>query len=197
MAGLKRIIWHWTAGSYGVVDVELRHYHYVIDQNENIHDGHKPPESNISTKGGDYVAHTKGTNTGSIGIAIDAMHGAKHTPFSWGSHPMTEGQVQTLVELSADLHETYGIPVTRRTMLSHAEVEPTLGIRQRGKWDIAVLPGMNRPADPVVIGDELRRRVTAEIARRKKPVRLPLPTKTNPFAALIAAIVEFLKGLGR
>lgn len=195
---MKRIIWHWTAGAYGVVDIERKHYHFLIDQNGTVHDGDLPPEANRNTKDGRYVAHTRGTNTGAIGIAVDAMNGAIHTPFSWGSHPMTEAQITEMIKLTADLCETYNIPVTRSTTLSHAEVEPTLGIKQRGKWDIAVLPGMTRPTDPIVIGDELRRRVTQERVRRKQPARQPLP-KSKPaptgLAALFAKIMAAISRL--
>lgn len=193
---MKRIIWHWTAGAYGVVDMERKHYHFLIDQTGKVHEGHLPPEANLSTRDGNYVAHTRGTNTGAIGVAVDAMHGAQHTPFSWGSHPMTNVQVQAMVELTADLCETYRIPVRRSTILSHAEVEPTLGIKQRGKWDITVLPGMSKPTDPAVIGDELRRRVTEEMAKRRRSQKAPSErgsspqapkTPENPLMALLRA----------
>lgn len=56
----------------------------------------------------------------------------------------------------AEMAETYDIPVTPQTILTHAEVQPTLGIKQNGKWDINWLPGMDRPADPIAAGNRLR-----------------------------------------
>jgi trimethylamine:corrinoid methyltransferase-like protein len=60
------------------------------------------------------------------------------------------------VLVGGQLCRKYGIPITSSTVLTHAEVEPTLGIKQAGKWDIAWLPGMNAPADPLAVGNVLR-----------------------------------------
>jgi hypothetical protein len=49
-------------------------------------------------------------------------------------------QWQTLTEVVAELCMFYRIPVTPRTVLGHGEVEPNLGIAQRGKWDPMILP---------------------------------------------------------
>jgi hypothetical protein len=46
-------------------------------------------------------------------------------------------------------------------------VETVLGIKQRGKWDIAVLPFLGlRTAK--ACGDEMRKRVAAHLAQLKK-----------------------------
>jgi hypothetical protein len=45
-----------------------------------------------------------------------------------------------LAYVLAQLCKRYGIKVDRKTVLSHAEVQPTLKITQKGKWDIARLP---------------------------------------------------------
>jgi hypothetical protein len=39
----------------------------------------------------------------------------------------------------AQLCDVYGIPVTPETVLSHGEVQTTLGIAQSGKWDFTRL----------------------------------------------------------
>ncbi|MFN7881706.1 MAG: hypothetical protein ACK5PF_01635, partial [bacterium] len=62
---------------------------------------------------------------------------------------------------------------TRETVLTHAEVEPTLKIKQRGKWDITWLPDMKAPGDPVTVGDNLRAQITAAMA--PKPVAAKAP----------------------
>ena len=96
------------------------------------------------------------------------MHGARERPFDPGAYPIQQVQVDALVRLSAELARRYGIPVSRTTMLSHAEVQPTLGIKQSGKWDFMWLPGMAGPADPVALGDRLRGRVAAALRGEEK-----------------------------
>ena len=124
------------------------------------------PEDNISATDGKYAAHTLKANTGRIGVAVCGMMGAVERPFSAGPSPITWSQITVLVGLLADLCRRYDIPVERRTVLSHAEVQPTLGIAQRGKWDIAWLPGMAVAGDPVEIGDRIR----ADVIKHMKGV---------------------------
>ena len=120
---------------------------------------------------GRYAAHTRRCNTGSIGIALCGMHGARERPFDAGKHPIHSRQIDALAGLAADLCEGYGIPVTPRTVLTHAEVQPTLGIGQRGKWDITWLPGAKGPMGPVNAGNILRGRITSEIQQPARPPR--------------------------
>lgn len=157
--GLTRVHWHWTAGGGYPSDLDRQHYHYLIDRDGQVHHGRWPVEANIALKSGAYAAHTLNANTGAIGIGVCGMAGASERPFSPGRAPMTELQIDALVELTAQLCRDHGIQVARRTVLSHAEVQPTLGIKQRGKWDISWLPGMAAPSDPVRVGDGLRARV--------------------------------------
>jgi len=159
--GLTRIIWHWTAGTYAVSATDRRRYHFIIDGDGTVAAGDRKPEDNISAADGHYAAHTLGANTGSIGIAVAAMHGARERPFDAGAYPIKTVQIDALVRLSADLARRYGIKPTPTTMLSHAEVEPTLGIKQSGKIDIAWAPWVTAPIDPVKIGNILRARVAA------------------------------------
>lgn len=159
---MRRIIWHWTAGTHTVSGLDRAHYHFIIDGAGKVHAGSLKPEDNLSTSDGRYAAHTRGCNTGSIGIAVAAMAGAVERPFNPGRFPITPAQIGALVALTRDLAGKYRIPVTRETILSHAEVQPTLKIAQRGKWDISWLPGMTAPGDPVKVGDELRARVAAK-----------------------------------
>ena len=72
------------------------------------------------------------------------MLGAREAPFDAGSQRINEAQIEALAQLVANLCRRYGIPVTRATVLTHAEVQPTLGVRQRGKWDITWLPSSVR-----------------------------------------------------
>lgn len=158
--GLVRIIMHWTGGTY-TVGSAVEDYHFIIDGDGGIALGNLKPEDNISTTDGRYTPHALNANTGAIGVAIAAMHDAKEAPFRWGKYPMKSGQVEVMVNLVGKLAKQYGIKVDRRTILTHAEVQPTLGIRQNGKWDISVLPGDEAPRSAIVIGDILRNRIAA------------------------------------
>lgn len=181
---MKRIHWHWTAGAPGVNAKESDSYNYVITWPEgNVVkcvpvSAQKPPLVN-----GAYAAHTLNANSDAIGIAIDAMAGAKERPFSAGKYPITPNQLRSLVTLTATLTEKYGIPVSRKTTLSHAEVERTLGIKQNNKWDIMWIPGMNGVGDPIEVGDRIR-----ELVRREVHGIEDTPThRTDGLASAIAA----------
>lgn len=164
---LTRIHWHWTAGAAGLIQMEADSYHEIVQPDGSWAAGQFKPEDNISPlRPGQYAAHTLQANSGAIGIACDAMAGAVESPFKWGSNPLTEVQIETMLDRTAFYCRKYGIPVSRRTTLSHAEVERSLGIKQRNKWDIMVLPGMTRVEDPIVVGDELRRRLSAKMGYR-------------------------------
>jgi N-acetyl-anhydromuramyl-L-alanine amidase AmpD len=163
---MKRIIMHWSAGPNVATDLDRQHYHFIVDGKGVVVAGQYNPEANEVIKGGAYAAHTLGCNTGAIGVAMAAMAGAIERPFSAGSSPITGPQLTAFTALIADLAHTYKIPVTRKTILSHAEVQTTLGIKQRGKWDIAWLPGMSAPADPLVVGDRLRAEIAAKMPKR-------------------------------
>lgn len=159
---MKRIHWHWTAGAPGINPKESDSYNFVITWPDGEVVPCVPVERQIPPLvNGAYAAHTKGANSWAIGIAVDAMAGAKERPFNAGKYPITEKQVDALVKLSHRLGKQYGIPVTPETMLSHAEVQPTLGIKQNAKWDITHLPGMAIPGDPVAVGNKIRARVKA------------------------------------
>jgi peptidoglycan hydrolase-like protein with peptidoglycan-binding domain len=162
-SGLKRIVLHWSAGTHTVGGVDREHYHYIVDGSGRVHEGDHEPEDNISASDGDYAAHTRGTNTGSIGVSVAAMHGARERPFDAGPYPITKKQLASFIDLVARLAKAYGIPVTRSTILTHAEVERTLGRVQNGKWDITWIPGMTRVGDPIAVGDQLRDRIRAKM----------------------------------
>ena len=156
--GLVRIIMHWCASTYaagGNVD----HYHFVIDGDGKLVLGKLKPEDNISTSDKVYTPHTLNANTGAIGIGMACMTGAVESPFSWGRYPIRQVQVDAMCRQVKTLCDQYGIPIDRRTVLTHAEVQPTLGIKQRGKWDISVLPGDSRARNAIAVGDELRQQI--------------------------------------
>ena len=113
------------------------------------------------------------------------MAGAQERPFRAGKYPITPAQVDALATLCADLCRQYDIPVSRQTVLSHAEVQPTLGITQRGKWDVTWLPGMAAPGNSVAVGDQIRALIVAKLA--PKPSSTP-PLTLESLAARVAAL---------
>lgn len=176
---MKRIIMHWTAGNHVASGLDLQHYHYIVEGNGDIKLGKFPISANVAPKSGQYAAHTLNCNTGSIGVAVAAMAGAVESPFSAGKAPITSVQFTAFVRLVAKLAKEYGIPITPQTVLTHAEVEPNLGIKQRGKWDINWLPGMTKPAAPHIVGNKIRAAILEQA---------PAPAKPQPAAAPVESL---------
>lgn len=160
---MARIILHWTAGQHMASAVDKEHYHILIEGNGRLVRGDSSIFDNVSTGDGDYAAHTLGLNTGSIGVSMCCMVGAVENPFNPGIAPMTKQQWYAMTSVVAELCRRYSIQITPRTVLSHAEVQGTLGIAQRGKWDFTRLA-----FDPSVIGakacgDRMRAEVSAKL----------------------------------
>jgi hypothetical protein len=139
-ASMKRIICHWTAGGYTASDLDKKHYHILIENDGTLVRGRHTISDNESTADGNYAAHTRGINARSIGIAVCCMADASERPFDAGRFPMTEMQWRTMAAVVAELCRAYHIEVTPTTVLGHGEVERSLGVKQRGKWDPMVLP---------------------------------------------------------
>ncbi|MES2753832.1 MAG: N-acetylmuramoyl-L-alanine amidase [Pseudomonadota bacterium] len=154
--GIKRIIFHWTGGAGRASGLDRTHYHRMVEFDGTIVEGKEEIEDNVVTSDDDYAAHTLHLNTGSIGIAVCGMMGAIESPFDAGPAPITEKAFRALARLGAELCLTYGIPVSDTTTLTHAEVEPNLGVKQRGKWDIARLPFREDLRGAKACGDYLR-----------------------------------------
>ena len=161
---MDRIVMHWSAGNGTVSDLEKKHYHFIVASDGTVVPGSHSVEDNIPPlKSGSYAAHTWKLNSNSIGVAVSAMAGATERPWSPGRSPITKDQVEALARLVASLSIMYGIKVTPETVLTHAEVQPTLGVTQRAKWDITWLPGMVKPQAPRVVGDILRTQIKKEL----------------------------------
>lgn len=164
MGALKRIVLHWTAGTSDVSALDRAHYHYIISGAGVVVEGDHAPADNVPPLKS-YAAHTLSLNSGSIGVSLAGMARSSDRPFAPGPWPINDRQVDAMISLLARLCRQHDIAVTRQTVLSHAEVQPTLGVVQRGKWDISWLPGMNSVGDPVEIGDRIRVRVLAELGK--------------------------------
>jgi len=160
---MERVICHWTAGAWKASEHDREYYHILIEDDGRLVRGFKSIKDNVSTSDGIYAAHTKSLNTGSIGVAVCCMAGATEAPFSTGKYPLTEAQWDTLSTVVAELCGYYYISVTRETVLSHSEVQPTLGVSQSGKIDINWVPGMTSMGSPVEVGDRFREEVQAKL----------------------------------
>jgi N-acetyl-anhydromuramyl-L-alanine amidase AmpD len=158
---MQRIIFHWTAGSNKASALDKKHYHILIEGDGKLVRGDPSIALNDSPVKPGYAAHTLNLNSDSIGISLCGMAGAKENPFVAGKSPITQAQWHQLSACLAQLCQRYAIPVTPKTVLSHAEVQPTLGIKQRGKWDIARLPWDLSMKDPIKVGNQMREMVKA------------------------------------
>lgn len=165
---MLRVVMHWTGGAGVASAHDKQHYHGLTEANGRWVDG-VPVEYNEAPLHEDYAAHTRALNTDSIGLAMCGMHDAQENPFDAGRYPLTKVQETEFVKMMAHYAKKYEIPVTRETVLTHAEVQPTLGVWQNGKWDITWLPGMNHAGDPVAVGDIIRMRVRAFMKPDRKP----------------------------
>jgi hypothetical protein len=142
-----RVIVHWTGGPHRVTHSDREHYHFVLqDQRalgvgEDVHAvrGRYSIADNDNCRDEKYAAHTKGCNTGSVGIAAACMLDAVERVYV-GAAPLTRALWEALARATAEVCLRYAIPVTTRTVLQHGEVFGTLRIPQEGKWDATWLP---------------------------------------------------------
>jgi len=162
-SGLHGIIWHWSASSYGVTEEVLSHYNDGHDYLGNSYDGGARAEhqANYNWRTGVGVSHTRNSNTGRIGQTVIAMGGAEGWPLDEGNFPITWAGIDAMLMRSIDYHYQFDIPISPWSTLTHAEVQPTLGIAQRGKWDIRWFPEETKVVSARAGGDILRKRMTS------------------------------------
>jgi hypothetical protein len=195
MSKLVRVIAHWTAGSYTVNEHDKEAYHFIVNGDGVVVAGDLPPEANISVNDADgYAAHTRGANIGAIGVSIACMADAVESPFDAGRYPMKKIQWDAAVKKVAELCDKYAIPVTKQSVLTHAEVQGTLGIEQRGKWDITRLPFDDTIKGATAVGDKLRREVLA-LMKPAASVRPPYVTRAE-LAAYYRRLADLVEGGG-
>lgn len=170
---MKRIIMHWTAGTHKANATDRAHYHILIEGDGNLVRGNASIHLNSGRTLPGYAAHTLNCNTDSIGVSLCCMGGAVESPFNPGSHPMTKAQFDTLISVVKELASRYKIPITRQTILSHAEVQTTLGIKQKNKWDYTRLAFDPSIQGAIKIGDYIRELVAAG-ATTEQPIPEPV-----------------------
>lgn len=142
---MKRIIIHWTAGTYTPNEHEKNCYHYLIAFNPKNNaayqvNGRFKPEDNLNCYDGKYAAHTGGGNTGSIGVSLCAMGGYKNIT-EVGNYPIRQEQLNLLYKLCSQLSKKYSIPINSNCILTHYK----FGLKNpnttsKGKIDIVYLP---------------------------------------------------------
>lgn len=150
------IVVHWSAGTNRAGASDTPHYHFMIEGDGKLVQGQHTVKDNESSQDGDYAAHTFHHNQNIIGVALCGMADAIESPFSAGPHPITKQQWGLLPHVLAQLCDHYMISVDKSHVLSHAEVQGTLGIPQKGKWDIARLPFDDSLKDATSIGNQFR-----------------------------------------
>lgn len=160
---MQRVVAHWSAGTHRASELDKEHYHVIIEGDGNVVKGDHDISDNVSTGDDDYAAHTRGCNTGAIGVSCACMLDAKESPFVAGKYPLTKVQWDRMVLVIASLCRFYKIPVTPKTVLTHAEVQANLGIKQAGKWDYTRLAFDVDVKGAKACGDRLRASVTAAL----------------------------------
>ena len=137
---MKKIIIHWTAGTYYPNATDLEHYHYLLDKDGKIHTGKYSPEDNENCNDGRYAAHCGGGNTGAIGVALCGMSGFKNSK-DVGKYPVTDKQCEALFNLITDLCRKYDIKISPDTVMTHYEFgQKNPKTLSYGKIDIIFLP---------------------------------------------------------
>lgn len=167
---MQRIIGHWTAGNHHPSAEDLQHYHIVIDGEGGLHRGKFSIAANapLRLREGTYAAHTFNCNSRSIGVSLACMAEAVERPFDSGRAPLQKIQWLRLIEVMAALACRYDIPVTPQTILTHAEVQSNLAIRQKQKWDISRLPFDTTIVGAQAVGDKLRAEVAVILKAMRK-----------------------------
>ncbi len=169
-ARMDRIILHWTGGSHSPSANDKKHYHILIDGDGKLHRGKHAISANVPPlRNKPYAAHTLNSNSHSIGVSLCAMGGdVRESPFRPGPFPITRTQWETLSQVAAELCLRYGIPIGRKTVLGHGEVQANLNIQQNGKWDpLALSWDPDRPYGE--IGDQMRSMVSDRLDALKNP----------------------------
>jgi N-acetyl-anhydromuramyl-L-alanine amidase AmpD len=163
---MNRITWHHTGGGYSPNNTDKAAYHFLISGDGDAYPGDHPVLANAPGKrlaAGQYSAHTRGLNSGNIGVSVCAMVGGKWAdPRASRAFPKPV-QIDALILLTAKLCLEYGIAPSREHTLSHAEVQPTLKIKQSNKWDFDYQIRNVASRDPLAIGDELRQELAVKL----------------------------------
>lgn len=203
---IKRVIIHWTGGTYEPNRIDLASYNFVVDGKGVTYHGvpvqrHFLKDWPHNRAQGTYAAHTRRLNGGSVGVAACGMKDAVEDD-TFGDYPIKQVQFEELCETVASICLAYNITIGEETVLTHAEVDGTLGVRQRSKWDYNVRPWQDEPDADVSafdIGDDFRALVTTyrdEMIREitgGHPAKAEKAEKADFYSAWLAENVPTLK----
>jgi N-acetyl-anhydromuramyl-L-alanine amidase AmpD len=163
-ARINGVILHWTGGANRPNARDRRSYHVLVDGDGELVRGVASIAANgVGSTLRPRASHTLDCNTGWVGVSLCGMLAAREFPFDAGLQPINRTQWVAAAEAVASLCARYRIAVTRETVLSHAEVQGTLGIRQRQKWDITRLPWDSSTVGALACGDAFRALVSRAI----------------------------------
>ena len=138
---MKRLIIHWTVGTYKPNAIELADYHFLVTETGEVVPGKYKPEDNENVNDGVYARHCGGGNTGSIGVAMCGMYVPKNVDVRNTKYPLTKIQCERMFKLCADLCKKYDIPITPDTVMTHYEFgQKHPKSTSHGKIDITYLP---------------------------------------------------------
>lgn len=163
--GLHSVVWHWSGGTGSISSAEFESYNCIVTDKavkgpgRAIVKGRFNPKTQANYSPGQAASHTRNANTHRIGIAMSCMFGAKESPLNVGNHPVTFDHIDNMLLMTARYCKEYDIIPSPYTTLTHAEVQGTLNIKQKAKWDITWLPNHKRVMDPHYIGELLRERL--------------------------------------
>lgn len=155
---MKKLIMHWSGGSYSPSFYDKQFYHYLVDSEGRVFNGIYAPEDNLDCSDGRYAAHTGGGNTGAIGVALCGMADFISAEKS-GSYPIKKKQLEAFLALCARLCVKYNIPITQQCVMTHYEfgkLHPATA--SAGKIDIIYLPPYPKVAQ-AAIGGFLRQKI--------------------------------------
>jgi len=177
---MNRIVLHHTGGPHRPTADDRRAYHRIVDVDGLVYDGRFPIEANAPgrLRAGAYAAHCRGLNTGSIGLAMACMGDAVWASPRAGKWFPTPAQVSAFYDEAARLALRYGIPCTPKAILTHAEVQPRLGVFQKNKWDFDyALTGPIGPRNPLEVGEAIRSEISLRMGASPEPTPKPVPAR--------------------
>lgn len=155
---LTKICLHWTAGASYPCNVDLKAYHFLVDKDGKVYQGHFKPEDNIICKPNKYAMHCGGGNTGCIGLSALGMAGF-NLKDKKTKYPLTKIQVEALCKLIAELCTKYKIEISEETVFTHWEFgQKHPKTRSFGKIDFTYLPYLPN-LQPKEVANYLREKI--------------------------------------
>lgn len=164
MSQFKRIVIHWTGGSYTASEQNRGCYHFLVESDGKVVNGKYTPEDNLNCYDGKYAPHTGGGNTNAIGISMCGMFEFsfdwnRNEPKNVGKYPLTAVQCEATWKKIAQICKKYSISISPDTVMTHYEFGKKFpNTSSYGKPDIVHLP-YQANLKPNQIGDFIRNKV--------------------------------------